>query len=60
MKLNMKESLQVELIDSILANAATKYSQSPYTSNCGKILRVIVSLIPTHIIVKMFAHKLSK
>jgi hypothetical protein len=52
--------MEKELIDNLLQNAATKYSQSPATTNAGRFLRFIAKIVPVHIVVKMFAHKLSK
>lgn len=43
-----------------LNEAAKTYSNSPATTNAGKILRLIASIIPPSIIIKLFAHKLSK
>jgi len=57
---NQSKEFTVGLINDTLQNAATKYSQSPYTTNAGMILRAIASIVPTSLIVQLFAHKLSK
>lgn len=49
-----------DVIASLLQEAATKYSRSEATTNAGMILRAIASIIPTNLIVQLFAHKLSK
>jgi len=53
---NMSEAY---LID-VLQNAATNYSQSTSTTNAGRWLRFVASIIPVSTIIKIFAHKLSK
>ena len=52
--------MKKELIENLLTNAATKYSQSPATTNAGRILRFIAKIVPVGVVVKLFAHKLSK
>lgn len=49
-----------ELIDLALKDIAIKYSESPATTNAGRWLRLIVKYIPTDLIIKAFAHKLSR
>lgn len=46
----------VELLDA----GATAYSDSNATTNAGRILRFICRFIKPSIIIKMFAHKLTK
>jgi len=48
------------LIDLALKDIAIKYSESPATTNAGRWLRLIVKYIPTDLIIKAFAHKLSR
>lgn len=52
--------LEVSMINSVLENAAKKYTESKATTGAGVILRLIVKLIPTRVIIQMFAHKLNK
>lgn len=47
-------------ISKVLQDAATKYSQSEATTNAGKWLRFVASIIPVETLIKVFAHKLSK
>jgi len=47
-------------INNVLQEAATKYSQSPATTNAGRWLRFIARIVPVETVVKIFAHKLSK
>jgi len=49
-----------ELINLALKEVAIKYSESAYTTNAGRWLRLIVKYLPTDLIVKAFAHKLSR
>jgi len=49
-----------ELINLALKEVAIKYSESPATTNAGRWLRLIVKYLPTDLIVKAFAHKLSR
>jgi hypothetical protein len=49
-----------DLIDLALKEVAIKYSESPSTTNAGRWLRLIVKYLPTDLIVKAFAHKLSR
>jgi len=48
-----------EILDN-LNDVAKKYSESKSTTNAGRILRFLASIIPPSIIIKLFAHKLSK
>lgn len=57
---NKNNDMKEKLIEEVLQDAATKYSQSPATTNAGRILRAIASVIPTSVIIKLFAHKCSK
>ena len=52
--------MEKELIKSLLQESATKYSQSPATTNAGRWLRFIARILPVETVVKIFAHKLSK
>jgi hypothetical protein len=52
--------MEKELITIVLENAAKKYTESPATSNAGFFLRFLAKVTPWKVIVKMFAHKLSK
>jgi hypothetical protein len=45
-------------IQSALDQAAAKYTDSPYTTNAGRVLRFISKLIPPSTIIKLFAHKM--
>ncbi len=47
-----------EPIKEALDKVATQYSQSPATTNAGRVLRFICKFIKPTTIVKMFAHKL--
>jgi|LakMenEpi03Aug12_release.lakeMendotaPanAssembly.Ray.scaffolds.fasta_scaffold3031920_2 hypothetical protein len=49
-----------ELINLALKEVAIKYSESPATTNAGRWLRLIVKYLPTDLIIKAFAHKLSR
>jgi hypothetical protein len=49
-----------DLINLALKEVAIKYSESPATTNAGRWLRLIVKYLPTDLIVKAFAHKLSR
>ena len=53
------KQVPIEIVD-VLQDAATKYSESTYTTNAGKILRVIDKVIPVSLIVKLFTHKLNR
>lgn len=46
-------------IQNTLNVAANAYSQSPATTNAGRILRFIARILPPTTIIKLFAHKLS-
>ena len=52
--------MEKELIKVALKDIAIKYSESPATTNAGRWLRLIVKYLPTDLIVKAFAHKLSR
>lgn len=43
-----------------LNKVADDYTKSKATTNAGRILRIIASIIPPSIIIKIFAHKLTK
>lgn len=49
----------VDPIKSMLDEAANAYSDSPATTNAGRILRFISRFIKPSTIIKLFAHKLS-
>ena len=49
-----------DLINLALKEVAIKYSESAYTTNAGRWLRLIVKYLPTDLIIKAFAHKLSR
>lgn len=49
----------VDPIKSILDEAANKYSDSPATTNAGRVLRFISRFIKPSTIIKLFAHKLT-
>ncbi len=49
-----------DLINLALKEVAIKYSESPATTNAGRWLRLIVKYLPTDLIIKAFAHKLSR
>ena len=53
----MEENIPQPIQDA-LDKVATQYSQSPSTTNAGRILRFICKFIKPTTIVKMFAHKL--
>lgn len=42
-----------------LNESAKAYSNSPATTNAGRILRFIARILPPTTIIKLFAHKLS-
>ena len=46
-------------IQDTLNLAANAYSQSPATTNAGRILRFIARILPPTTIIKLFAYKLS-
>jgi len=52
--------MEKELINLALKDIAIKYSESPANTNAGRWLRLIVKYLPTDLIVKAFAHKLSR
>jgi hypothetical protein len=58
--LKFNKTMEKELINKALKEVATKYSESPATTNAGRWLRLIVKYLPTDLIVKAFAHKLSR
>jgi hypothetical protein len=45
-------------IEKVLDQAAAIYTESPATTNAGRILRFIVRIIPKSLIIKAFASKL--
>lgn len=49
----------IDPIKSILDEAANKYSDSPATTNAGRILRFISKFIKPSTIIKLFAYKLT-
>lgn len=55
-----KEMKKKELIDLALKEVAIRYSESPATTNAGRWLRLVVKYLPSDLIVKAFAHKLSR
>ena len=42
-----------------LDKAGAAYSDSPYTTNAGHILRVVAKLIPLSTVIKLFSHKIT-
>jgi hypothetical protein len=46
------------IIKLALDQAAQQYSQSPATTNAGRILRFVARFITVDTIIKLFAHKL--
>ena len=53
------EKIPIEIQKS-LQKVATDYSRSPATTNAGRFLRILASVIPVDLVVKILAHKLSK
>ncbi len=49
----------VDPIKSILDEAAYRYSDSPATTNAGRVLRFISKFIKPSTIIKLFAYKLT-
>jgi hypothetical protein len=49
----------VDPIKSMLDEAAYRYSDSPATTNAGRVLRFISKFIKPSTIIKLFAHKLT-
>lgn len=49
----------VDPIKSMLDEAAYRYSDSPATTNAGRVLRFISRFIKPSTIIKLFAHKLT-
>lgn len=47
-------------IQEVLDAAAYEYSQSPATTNAGRVLRFISRFFKPTTIIKMFSHKLTK
>ncbi len=43
-----------------LQKAATDYANSPHTTNAGLVLRFFAKVIPVSVVIKLFAHALSK
>lgn len=68
-KLDIKKALKhvikevaieaVDPIKSILDEAAYRYSDSPATTNAGRVLRFISRFIKPSTIIKLFAYKLT-
>lgn len=52
--------MEKEQINLLVKHAAKTYSESPSTTNAGRWLRLIVKYIPTDLIIKAFAHKLTR
>lgn len=52
--------MEKDYIELVLKEAATKYSESPATTNCGRWLRFVAKIIPAEVIIKLFAHKLTR
>lgn len=52
--------MEKELINIALTEVAKKYTESKATTNLGVVGRFLVKLFPPSLIIKMFAHKLSK
>lgn len=48
------------LIESALNAVAQRYSDSPATTNAGRVLRLFARFISPEDVIKLFAHKLSK
>ena len=46
-------------IQNALDKVAQQYSRSEATTNAGRVLRFLASIIPASTIIKLFAHKLS-
>lgn len=40
----------------VLANAAQKYSESPSTTNAGRVLRFIAKFVTQETVAKLFSH----
>ena len=49
----------VDPIKAVLDEAAYRYSDSPATTNAGRVLRFISRFIKPSTIIKLFAHKLT-
>ncbi|MES2575668.1 MAG: hypothetical protein V4572_12035 [Bacteroidota bacterium] len=49
-----------DLIIDSLQKVATDYSNSPATTNAGRVLRTIARIIPLSLVIKLFAHKMTK
>ena len=47
-------------IEDNLQKVATEYSNSPATTNAGRILRFVARIIPVNVVIQLFAHKLGK
>jgi len=58
--LKFNKTMEKDLINLALKEVAIKYSESPATTNAGRWLRLIVKYLPTDLIIKAFAHKLSR
>ena len=53
----MKKEIPKEIKDA-LNEVARKYSNSPATTNAGRVFRFLAQFITVETIVKIFAHKL--
>ena len=45
-------------IQDAFQKAATQYSQSPATTNAGRVLRFIAKVVPVQTLFKLLAHKI--
>lgn len=52
--------MEEEMIRLLMEEAAYKYSKSKATTNAGAVLRFVAGLIPIDLVIKIFAHKLTK
>ena len=65
LKENLKEVVKevaieaVDPIKSMLDEAANAYSESPATTNAGRVLRFISRFIKPSTVIRLFAHKLT-
>ena len=59
---DVAQEVAIEAIDpikAVLDEAAYRYSDSPATTNAGRVLRFISRFIKPSTIIKLFAHKLT-
>lgn len=59
---NVFKEVAIEVVDpikAVLDEAAYRYSDSPATTNAGRVLRFISRFIKPSTIIKLFAHKLT-